>query len=323
MPVKFQDYYQTLGVPRSAGQEEIRKTYRKLARKYHPDVNKGSQAEAKFKQIAEAYEVLGDPEKRKKYDEMGSQWKSGQEFTPPPGWENVHFENRGQPRGQQFSFEDLGDASDFFEMFFGGGRQRRASRFQGFEEELAPRGDDQEAEIAISLEEACLGAKKSISLQAEEATGYGRLRRRTKEYDVNIPPGTEAGARIRLAGQGGAGPGGAAGDLYLRVNIRPHARFRVSGRDLEMDLPVTPWEAALGAKVRARTLDNALTLTVPPGTQSGQRLRIKGQGFPRRGNKPAGDLYAVVSIKVPDELTAKERELFTELARQSKFDPRR
>jgi curved DNA-binding protein len=323
MSVQFKDYYETLGVARGASQEEIKKAYRKAARKYHPDVNKNPGAENKFKEAAEAYEVLGDAEKRKKYDELGANWKQGQEFRPPPGWENVHFESQGRPESMGgFSQEDLGGFSDFFASMFGGaggGGEFHTANFGGMGGRMGRRrrGEDHEADVKISLEDAYHGAKKSISLQTAEVDEQGRVQRHTRTYDVKIPAGTTAGSRIRLAGQGGEGIGdGPTGDLYLRATIEPHEVFRVNGHDLEVDLQVTPWEAALGAKVTVPTLDGNASITIPPGTQSGKKIRLRGKGL--RG----ADLYAIVKIMVPDELTHKEKELFAELAKHSKFNPR-
>lgn len=323
MAVKYHDYYETLGVERSASQDEIRKAYRKLARKYHPDINKDPEAEESFKQVAEAYEVLGDPEKRKKYDELGRNWKNGQDFSPPPGWENAQYDFRGGPREGGFSFSDLGGASDFFETLFGGAWGGSSQR-EGRRQRWSMRGQDQEADITVSLEDAAHGAQKSVALQTAEVDPQGRVWRGTKRYDVRIPPGTENGARIRLAGQGGDGMGeGPAGDLYLRVHIAPHARFGVDGRDLTLAMPVTPWEAALGTRLQVRTLDSTVSLRIPPGTQSGQKLRLRGHGLPKRGRKAAGDLIVTIDIRVPTALSNKEKELFNQLAQVSSFDPRR
>ena len=328
MGVKFQDYYETLGVSRTATAEEIKKTYRKLAQKYHPDVNKSPDAERRFKHINEAYEVLGDKDKRAQYDALGSGWRAGQEFTPPPGWQNIRFDFRGAPGpGAGFAFEDLGGGfSDFFEMLFGG-RMGRATGFQGrprAEREFWPaNGEDQEAEIAITIEEAFHGAKKTIALESAEMDDRGRPQRGVRRYDVRIPAGTTQGSRIRLAGQGRTGAaGGKAGDLYLRVAFAPHPLYRAQGHDLAMDVALAPWEAALGAKVRVRTPSGEVALTIPPRTQSGQHLRMRGKGLPRGGTEPSGDLIAAVQIVVPEKLTARERELFEELARVSKFQPR-
>ena len=320
MPVKFHDYYKTLGVERSATQEEIKKAYRKLARKYHPDVSKDAGGEAKFKEAAEAYEVLGDPKKREKYDQLGADWKTGQEFTAPPGWEGVHFEFHGSPRDGGIPPEDMGGFSDFFSELFGGGIPHAHAKPR----EWKMRGQDHEAEATVSLPEAFHGAKKSFELQTAEIDKQGRVHRKTKRYDVTIPVGTEHGARMRLAGQGGEGfGGGPPGDLYLRINIAPHPRLRIVGRNLETDVPVSPWEAALGAKVTVHSLNGELSLTVPAGTQCGQKLRLKGRGLPKRGSRPAGDLLVAVKIRVPRDLSARETELFKELAKHSRFDPRK
>lgn len=325
MGVRYQDYYEILGVPRDAGADAIRKAYRKLAQKYHPDVSKAPDAEARFKQINEAYEVLGDAEKRGKYDSLGANWRAGQEFTPPPGWENVRFEFHGAPGGNEgFSFENLGGFSDFFEMFFGqglgGARPGGGRRGRPGAGRTMP-GEDQEAGVTISLEDAFRGGRKTIALETHEMDPGGEMRRRRKTYDVRIPAGTTEGSRIRLAGQGGAGSGG-AGDLYLRIHIAPHPVFAVHGHDLRMELPITPWEAALGAKVNVRTLAGTVSVTIPPRTQSGQHLRLRGRGMPKGGDGGHGDLLIVTKIVVPSRLTAKERELFEELARQSGFRPR-
>ncbi len=327
MGVKFQDYYEILGVRRNATDAEIKKAYRKLAQKYHPDVNKDPSAEARFKQINEANEVLGDPEKRKRYDQLGPGWKTGQDFTPPPEWENVRFNFGGAPGAGRFSFEDLGGFSDFFESLFGAaggrGRVRSAARPFDTEEAWSTEGEDQEASITITLEDAFHGAHKTISLESSEVDDSGRVQRKVRNYDVRIPRGATEGSRIRLAGQGIPGRGGGRpGDLYLRVNLAPHPVFRVQGHDLEMDLPITPWEAALGAKVNISTFTGTASVVVPPKTQSGQRLRLHGKGLPRQSAEGAGNLFAVIKIVVPERLTARERELFEELARTSSFKPR-
>ena len=336
MAVKFHDYYKTLGVSRNATQEEIQRAYRKLARKYHPDVNKSKGAEDKFKQLGEAYEVLRDPDKRRRYDTLGSNWRSGQDFTPPPGWENVHFEFHPGPGGAEgFEFRSVGTGgfSDFFNAIFGEGGLGGFGGFPGEDGGAAsargaPRGgawptggQDAEAGITISLEDAYRGAKKTISLDVTEADANGHLRRTTKSYEVKTPPGITDGGRIRLAGQGAKRPGGAAGDLYLRVTIAPHPAFRVRESDLEADVPVTPWEAALGAKIEVPTLDGPVTMTLPAGTQSGRRMRLRAKGLPKRGGAQ-GDLYAVIQVAVPKNLTEKERNLFEELAKVSSFNPR-
>lgn len=328
MSLKFKDYYDLLGVPRDADAAAIKKAYRKLARQYHPDVNKSEQAESRFKEISEAYEVLGDPEKRKKYDRLGANWKAGQDFTPPPGWENMRYEFHGAPGGGGggMPFEDFGGGSfsDFFEQLFGGGMGGGRAR-GGRSARWSPpvRGQDHEAEITIPLEEAYHGAKRGVSLQTVEMDAKGQPHPTTRTYQVNIPPGTTDGSRIRLTGQGGAGHEGAqAGDLYLRVRLAPHPRFKVHGLDLETELPVTPWEAALGGNVSVHTLDGDASIKLPPGTQSGQRIRLRGKGLPHRRGGRRGDLFAVVGIRVPDRLSAREKELFEALARDSTFRPR-
>lgn len=320
MGVKFQDYYETLGVTRTASADEIKRAYRKLARKYHPDVNKNPGAEEKFKQVAEAYQVLNDPEKRKKYDTLGSNWKSGQDFTPPPGWENVHFEFHGAPgAGGGINFGEFGGFSDFFESLFGGGGFAGGERVRQY----SARGRDHEAELTITLSEAFHGARKSFALQAAELGSNGEVRRKVKNYTVKIPPGTAEGSRIRLSGEGGKSPrGGEAGDLYLRIHVAPHNGFRLRDRDLEMDLPVTPWEAALGSKVSLSTMEGNVSINLKPGTESGQKLRLRAKGLPAQGRYPAGDLIAIVKIVVPKSLSQREKQLFEELQKASSFKAR-
>jgi curved DNA-binding protein len=315
MAVKFQDYYETLGVDRGASQEQIQTAYRKLARKLHPDVNKSPDAEEKFKRLNEASEVLKDPEKRRRYDSLGENWQAGQEFSPPPGWE--FFGSRpGAGRGFRFDmtggdFEEspFSGFSDFFEILFGGqpnGRGRAGRSGRAAWARATP-GEDQEAEIAISLEEAHRGVRKTLTLEGG------------KTLEVNIPAGTTDGHRLRLRGQGGGGA--QAGDLYLRVRLAPHPLFRFDGQDLEVEVPVTPWEAALGSRIEVPLLEGKATLKLAAGARSGQRLRLRSKGLARRGGGP-GDLYAVIRIVVPGSLSARERELFEELSRVSSFQPR-
>ena len=330
MSLKFKDYYKTLGVARSASADEIRKAYRKLARQYHPDVNKKADAESRFKELSEAYEVLSDPAKRQRYDELGANYRAGQDFRPPPGWEKMHFNFQDRPAGGRGGFRTagMGGFSDFFEILFGGGGQLRdmpfgdASHRHGAAQWQA-RGDDHTATLVIDLEDAFHGMHKTISLQSSEVGPDGKIQRRTRTYKVRIPPGTVAGARIRLSGQGGRGAGGGtAGDLYLQVHIAPHALFTLNGRDLEMKIPVTPWEAALGTKLRIKTMDGHAFVTLPPGTQGGQRFRLKGKGMPGRQRQAAGDLLAVVQIVIPRQLGEREKKLCEELSRASTFNPR-
>jgi curved DNA-binding protein len=314
MPVAFRDYYETLGVSRDASEEDIRRAYRKLARQYHPDVNKEEGAEDRFKELSEAYEVLRDPEKRERYDRLGSNWRAGDDvsgaegfgFGDQPGYGDVRVDFGG---GGGFGGGGFGDFSDFFGDLFGRGGAagtRRTSGFDGF----SSRGSDQEATLELTLEEAARGGSRRITLDG-------------RSFEVTIPAGVRDGQRIRLAGEGGQGMGGGpSGDLFLRVRIRPHPRFHVEGNDLYAELPVTPWEAALGASVELLTLDGSTRVSVPPGSSSGRRLRLRGQGLPQSGGG-SGDLYAVVEIEVPKELSGEERELFERLASVSRFDPRR
>jgi DnaJ-class molecular chaperone len=336
MAVQFRDYYEVLGLNKSATESEIKSAYRKLARKYHPDVNpKDKSAEEKFKEVNEAYEVLSDPEKRKRYDALGQNWKAGQDFRPPPRWQEANVE-----------FGDVGDIfggggasgfSDFFESLFGGRRGRGARGGAGF----AMRGRDIEAEIELTLEEAHRGGTRSIGLQTTEVCpdcrgtgskdgkvvcptcrGAGAIRR-PKTLEVTIPPGVRDGSVIRLAAQGEPGASGAPpGDLFLRVRIRPHRLFDITGdNDLQIELPVAPWEAALGAKVSVPTLEGPIEMTIPAGTQAGQRLRLRGQGLNRR-NGGRGDQYAKLKIVNPPKLTPGEQELFERLKAESRFNAR-
>ncbi len=329
MGVEYKDYYKILGVDRNADASEIKKAYRKLAHKYHPDVNKDPEAENKFKEVSEAYEVLKDPEKRKKYDSLGADWKSGQEFHPPPGWENIGFGFGGKTRpGGGAGFSGMGGFSDFFDAIFGdlgggaAGARGRTGRGGGFQWPPPAKGQDQEATVTVSLEEAYFGTKKNIALQAREVDQMGRPKTTTRRYDVRIPPGTTNGTRIRLGGQGGAGAqGGAAGDLYLSVRIAPHPHFRLKDHNLETDLRIAPWTAALGGSAEVRTVEGKATVKIPPGTQSSQRIRLKGKGLPHGKKGARGDLFAVVRIAVPKELTDKEKKLFQQLAKESQFKP--
>ena len=313
MAVQFEDYYETLGVPRTATQDEIKKAFRKKAMKCHPDVNKAPDAEDKFKELNEAHQVLSDPEKRKKYDSLGADWKQGETFQPPPGWEHFEFRTPGESSGG-FNF------SDFFGTASG-------SDFGGFRTDSggprwSQRGRDHVAEIDVTLYEASHGAAKKIEL-AEQVLGPDGVRKTEKHtYEVKIPVGVTDGTKIRLPGQGAQGVGGGpAGDLYLKVRLLPDARFKVEGNDLKTTVRLAPWEAALGEKVEIATLDGPVTMTVPPGTQSGQTLRLRGKGLPRRSG-PTGDLLVTVQIAVPKDLTAEERRLFEELSRESQFRPR-
>jgi curved DNA-binding protein len=309
MAVGYRDYYEVLGVSRDASAEEIQAAYRRLARQYHPDVNKDPGAEDRFKEIAEAYEVLRDPEKRERYDRLGPNWRAGQDVGSAPGSDG--FEGFDDVR-VGFGGGDFGgaDFSDFFEGLFGGRtRARRGARAGGFGSGFSTRGSDQEVVLELSLEEAAAGGTRQVSL----ADG--------RTYEVNIPPGVRDDQRIRLAGEGGRGlSGGPPGDLFLRVRLKPHPRFRLNGRDLELDVPVAPWEAALGATVDVPTLHGHARLKVPAHSSCGRRLRLRGEGMP--SERGAGDLYAVVEIVVPKRLRREERRLYERLAEVSKFEPR-
>ena len=293
--MKYKDYYKILGVARGAADEEIKKAYRKLARKYHPDVSKEANAKEKFQEVAEAYETLKDKEKRAGYDSLGSH-RPGQDFRPPPDW----FDRFG--RGA--SAQDLGgiDLSDLFESFGrGGGFRRRDFKIPG---------EDYEVTVPLTLEELARGAERELRI------GNHAVRAR-------IPRGATGGERLRLRGKGGPGAnGGPPGDLYLNVSILPHPLFKPNGHDLDLEVPVAPWEAALGAQIDIPTLDSELAMKLPAGSKSGQKLRLAGKGLPKPGGG-AGDLYAVIAIVLPPSLPEQERKLYEELRASSRFDPRK
>lgn len=309
MAVSYKDYYEILGVARTASQDEIRKTYRKLAKKYHPDVNKDPVAGEKYREINEAYEVLKDPEKREKYDTLGPGWSQGQDFTPPPGW--------GGGTRVDFGGEGAG-FSDFFQTLFGGfaGGGRSVSMedmfFGG-----GGRGRDQEMVLELTLEDVLKGGAKTISFETSEPGLDGRLRRASKTVNVNLPTGVTDGSRIRLKGKGAGG-----GDLFLILRIAPDPRYAVEGYDLVSTLRVSPWEAALGSSIGVETPDGAVTMKLPGGTQGGRRLRLKEKGLPRRKGAQRGDLIVKVEIAIPKKLTDRERELLEALSKESGFNPR-
>ena len=314
--MEFRDYYKLLGLARTATAEEIKKSYRRLARKYHPDVSKEKDAEQRFKEVQEAYEVLKDPEKRAAYDQLGSDWKSGQQFRPPPDWASgFEFRGGGRPRGGAHAFEDEG-FSDFFSSLFGG-----ASPFGTAGRRQQQAGRDHRARIDIDLEEAFGGGTRTLDLKRPELNANGTLELRSHAVRVTIPAGVTDGQLIRLAGQGEAGPGGGrAGDLYLEVHIRPHRLFQAEGRDVTLTLPVAPWEAALGATVTVPTLGGAVEMHVPAGAQSGQKLRLRGRGLP---GQPAGDAYVQLKVVLPPANLPEARTLYEEMrAKLAGFDPR-
>ncbi|TLF52554.1 J domain-containing protein [Halomonas urmiana] len=309
--MEFKDYYQVLGVEKTATTEEIKKAYRKLARQYHPDVSKESEAEQRMQEINEAKAVLTDPEKRLAYDQLGERYRSGQDFQPPPDWD-AGFEFSGGG----FEEADLGEFSDFFANLFGrGGRAGRGSR--GYQ----MRGEDRHAKIVIDLEDAYHGATRAITLQVPRVDAQGRVLSREHTLNVRIPKGVKAGQHIRLAGQGGLGMGGGpAGDLFLEIHFTPDPRYRVEGRDVHQRVPVTPWEAALGASIETPTPLGVVKVKVPAGSQSGRQLRLKGRGIP--GPEP-GDLYVELEVVLPPADTDRARELYETMARELAFDPRR
>ncbi len=315
----FKDYYEIMGVNKDASQDEIKRAYRKLARKYHPDVSKEADAEARFKEIGEAYEVLKDPEKRAAYDQLGSNWKAGQDFNPPPGWD-AGFEFSGGG----FTGSDNADYSDFFESLFGrggfaaGAGAGRSYRTGGGGFNM--RGQDHHAKILIDLEDAYTGASRAITLQAPEMDASGHVVNRTRTLNVKIPKGVKQGQRIRLSGQGAPGMGEApAGDLYLEVEFKPHSIYRVDGHDVYLDLPLAPWEAALGAKVKVPTPSGALEVKIAKGTQAGRKMRLKGKGIPAT---TPGDLYVVAQVVLPEADTPEKEELYRKMEHSMSFNPR-
>ena len=307
--VKYKDYYKIMGVDRTASADEIKKVYRKLARKFHPDVSKEKNAEEKFKELSEAYETLHDPEKRKLYDQLGSNFQPGQDFRPPPGWED-HFGGGG------FKFDDL-DLSDLFSSFTG-----RRQRPTGNRASIPVPGQDYEVNAQITLEDAYNGTELSLNLNVTDFDERGVVLGRNKSVKARIPKGAADGQRLRLSGKGGKGLNGAAdGNLYINISLKPHSLFRVNGHDLSIDLPLAPWEAVLGIQVQVPTLGGDVLLKVPPGTRAGQQLRVSNRGLPKPGGG-AGDLFAIVQIVVPTVVDDKERELYEALAKASRFTPR-
>ena len=311
----FQDYYKTMGVARDATQDEIKREYRKLARKYHPDVSDDAEAEEKFKAVGEAYEVLKDPEKRAAYDQLGSQYKAGQDFRPPPDW-GQNFEFRG---GDFSGAGDSGaDFSDFFSSLFGqmGGGGPRQAGGRGFQMQ----GEDHHANISIDVADSYTGVTRGISLRLPEVTPDGHVVTRNRALNVKIPKGVKQGQRIRLSGQGSPGLGkGQAGDLYLEIEFKPHKLFKIEGRDLYLDLPVSPWEAALGATVKAPTPEGPVDLKIPQGTTAGRKLRLRKRGIP---GTPPGDLYATLKITLPAADNDAAKELYRKMEKELAYNPR-
>ncbi len=304
--MEFKDYYSIMGVARDASPDDIKRAYRRLARKYHPDVSKEPDAEERFKEVNEAYEVLRDPEKRAAYDQLGSRWKQGEEFRPPPDW---HFDFETEP--------SAGMHSDFFESLFGGlGGFGGGARRGGFRS----RGFDTSAQVEITLEEAFRGTTRVLSLERLERGASGRPERKVQQLSVKIPAGVTDGQQIRLAAQGEPGIGGGPpGDLFLRVRLLPHRLFRAEGRDIWLDLPVTPWEAALGETVRVPTLGGPVDLKIPKGSQTDRQLRLKGRGLP---GEPPGDQFVVLKIVTPPATSADDEALYRRMASTMRMNPR-
>lgn len=313
--MEFKDYYKIMGVARDATPDEIKRVYRKLARKYHPDVSKEADAEPRFKELGEAYEVLKDTEKRAAYDQLGANWKGGQEFRPPPDWD-AGFEHSGRGYAGDGASGGAADYSAFFESLFG--QQFRASGAR-----RAPshtRGEDHHAKVLIDLEDTYLGATRTITLRVPGVDAQGHVVTRERVLNVSIPKGIREGQHIRLSGQGNAGIGeGKAGDLYLQVEFRAHPLYRVDGRDLFLDLPVAPWEAALGATVKVPTLGGIVELKIPEGSLSGRKLRLKGRGLP--GDLP-GDCYVILTIALPPADTEAAKDVYRKMAQELNFNPR-
>lgn len=308
--MQYKDYYRLLDVPRTATEADIKQAYRRLARKYHPDVSKEPQAEERFKEVAEAYEVLKDPAKRARYDQLGSDWQAGQEFRPPPGWQPQWRSTTHRPQSAGGA-----DFSEFFETLFGG-----ITGFGGGSQDFRRRGEDIHQRLTISLEEARNGGQRKLQLNTPERDWHGRVQQRQRTLSVKIPAGVSDGQKIRLGGQGGRGmAGGDNGDLLLELRIQPHPLFTVSERDVSITLPLAPWEAALGTKVEVPTLGGSVSLTIPANARGGQRLRLRGRGLP---GDPPGDQYVVLSIVNPPATSERARELFQQMSQELAFDPR-
>jgi curved DNA-binding protein len=311
--MEYKDYYKIMGVARGASQDEIRRAYRKLARRYHPDVSKEPDAEQRFKEVGEAYEVLKDPQKRQAYDRLGQQWRHGETFRPPPDWQ------RGfDSSGGGFTEAEAGRFSDFFESLFGGLRPG----FTVHRSEFRARGEDLNARLTISLEEAFHGTTRTLSLGVPQLDEKGRVHRKTRTIRVKVPKGVRRSQRIRLAGEGGpgVGQGSPPGDLYLQVDFAPHPLFNAEDHDIFLNLPVTPWEAALGAELSVPTLGGRVQMKVPPGSQTGRRLRLRGRGLP---GTPPGDQFVVLRIETPPADSEAAREAYRRFAAAVPFNPRK
>jgi curved DNA-binding protein len=323
--MEFQDYYKILGVERDATADAIKKAFRKLARKYHPDVSKEADAEARMKEVNEAYAVLSDTEKRAAYDQLGSGYQAGQDFRPPPGWDaGFEFSQAGGPRAgaQGFSHEQARSFSDFFSEIFGGMGGGGGAGFAGASARATYRGqgEDHHAKVVLELEDSFRGGSRQISLRVPKLDDRGHVVLTTRTLNVKIPKGVRAGQVIRLAGQGSPGvQNEPAGDLLLEVQFNPHPRYHVEGRDLHVKLPVTPWEAMLGAVIPVELPGGIEKIRIPEGAQSGRQLRVRGKGLP---SEPPGDLLLEIDVKLPPADTPKAREFYENMARELAFDPR-
>ncbi|NOT85569.1 MAG: DnaJ domain-containing protein [Methylococcaceae bacterium] len=311
--MEYKDYYKIMALARDASQDEVKRAYRKLARKFHPDVSKEPDAETKFKELGEAYEVLKDPEKRAAYDQLGANWKAGQEFRPPPNWdEGFEFKGGG------FTNDDAGAAySDFFEQLFGqAGVHFGGKHQQGFHS----RGQDSHAKIHIDLEDSFHGTTRNINLSAPNMDTQGHVQVKHRSLNIKIPKGIKPGQHVRLTGQGNPGAGkGQAGDLILEIAFHPHPFYRVVENDIMLDLPVTPWEAALGAKIKVPTPEGSVDLKIPPNSRQGSKLRLKGRGLP---TKVPGDFFVVLQIALPSADTEKAKAVYQDMQAQLAFNPR-
>lgn len=313
--MEYKDYYKIIGVEKSASQDEIKRAYRKLARKFHPDLNKQANAEEKFKELGEAYEVLKDTEKRIAYDQLGANWQAGQDFHPPPDWDSgFEFSGSGADAGDTTAF------SDFFESLFGRQGQPGFDGRQTSDAQFRNRGQDHHAKVVIDLEDAFHGATRSITLSSPVIDDQGHVTTQQRTLKVHIPKGVKKGQQIRLTGQGSPGiGGGVSGDLYLEVEFRPHSVYRVEGHDIYLELPLAPWEAALGARVKTPTPAGFIDLKIPAGSSSGKKMRLKGRGIPA---KTVGDLYVVLRIALPPADSEKAKQLYRKMQQQLAFNPR-
>ncbi len=321
--VSFKDYYKVLGVERSDDEEVIKKAFRRLARKYHPDVSKVADASARMQEINEAYEVLRDKEKRAAYDQVGEAWKGGQEFKPPPGWDSG-FEFSGPPGSSQRA-SDSAEHSAFFDALFGAAHRAEGNRQQthGTRGEPGIRGQDHHAKIVVPLEDAFAGATREIAMHSPTIDVEGRVVMRERSLSVSVPKGIRTGQQIRLTGQGSPGLGsGGPGDLYLEIEFAPHRLYRPDGRDLYLTLPVAPWEAALGSSVPVPTPEGSVEMTIPPGSQTGRKLRLRGRGIPGMQENTPGDFYVVLEVVLPPAADDKSRALYARMADELAFDPR-